>query len=125
MDPRDLLPPPEHPYFVSSKAKKSRDKKIEKLQSKITGEDADFLYCFRKNNQHREILLEEFFILFDRYDYIPIETFKGTFNHCRSYFQKKCEEKKVLEEKVKEEPNNITDEFKQLHKTLELNNHYD
>ena len=122
MDPRDLLPPPEHPYFVSSRPEKRRDKKIGELQSNLSKEDADFLYCFRKKNQYREILLEEFFILFDRYDYIPTASFQSAFHSCKSYFEKKQEEEKVLEEKVKEEPNNITDEFKQLHKTLELNN---
>ena len=65
MDPRDLLPPPEHPYFVSSRPEKLRDKKIRELQSKISGEDADFLYEFKKRNQHKEILVEEFFILFE------------------------------------------------------------
>ncbi len=117
MNPKDLLPPPDHPYFVSSRPQEQREQKIEKLQSKFSGEDADFLYCFRKKNQHREILLEEFFILFDRYDYCPIETFKSAFNTCKAYFEKKHEEGKVIEEK-----NNITGEFKQLHNTLELNN---
>ena len=124
MDHRDLLPPPEHPYFVSSRPEKRRDKKIGELQSNLSKEDADFLYCFRKKNQYREILLEEFFILFDRYDYIPTESFRSAFNSCKSYFEKKQEEKKVLEEKV--EAKNKTDKrFEQLHKTLELNNHYD
>ena len=36
MDPRDLLPPPEHPYFVSSRPEKRRDKKIGELQSNLS-----------------------------------------------------------------------------------------
>ena len=126
MDHRDLLPPPEHPYFVSSRPEKGRIKKIGELQSNLSVEDADFLYCFRKKNQHKEILLEEFFILFDRYDYIPMKNFLSAFQSCEHYFRnKRALKHKALEEKVKEEKNNITDEFKQLHKTLELNNHYD
>ena len=124
MDPRDLLPPPEHPYFVSSRPEKLRDKKIRELQSKISGEDADFLYEFKKRNQHKEILVEEFFILFDRYDYIPPARFQSAFNSCKQYFDKKFVEKKAIEEKV-EAKNKRDKTFEQLHKQLELNNNYD
>ena len=101
MDPRDLHPPPEHPYFVSSRPEKRRDKKIGELQSNLSKEDADFLYCFRKKNQYREILLEEFFILFDSYDYIPTGSFQSAFQSCKSYFEKKQEEEKKKQEEQK------------------------
>ena len=35
MDPRDLLPPPEHPYFVSSRAKGAGIKRSKTLKAKL------------------------------------------------------------------------------------------
>ena len=125
---RDLLPPPKHPYLVTTRAEVYREKKIKNLGNRVSREDQDFLYKSRKAFQQKEILFEEFFLLFRNYDYLPPKLFHSAFEKCKSYFwkteggQKWVQSIQGIQEEGKR--SNIDPQFEQLHKTLEINNDY-